>query len=140
MIGAVTPSWCSSQASATSGPCRRAFLLLAQHAAEQPAVQGRPRDHADAVVPRRGQHLQLDPPRCQVVQRLLAHQPEEVPLTRRLLCLREVPPGEVRRPEVQHLSLLPQDTERLPDLVPRRVPVDVVHLVQVDVVGLQAPQ
>src|ERR1019366_5330434 len=33
-----------------------------------------------------------------------------------------------------------QDLHRLPDLIPRRIPVDVMHLVQVDVVGPQAPQ
>ena len=45
---------------------------------------------------------------------------------------REVPPGEVGRPDVQHLALLYQRLHRLPDLVPRGCPRDVVHLVQVD--------
>ena len=59
----------------------------------------------------------------------------------RLLRLRDVPAGEVatsrrRGPCPARRS----DLHRLPDLVPRRVPVDVVHLVEVDVVGLQPPQ
>ena len=57
-----------------------------------------------------------------------------------LLRLRDGPAGEVRRAHVDHLALLHQDLHRLPDLVEGRAPVDVVHLVEVDVVGLQAPQ
>jgi hypothetical protein len=52
----------------------------------------------------------------------------------------DVPAGEVRRAHVDDLALLHQRVERLPDLVPGAVAVDVVHLVEVDVVGLQAPQ
>ncbi len=69
--------------------------------------------------------------------RLLAHQAQEVAPLRRLLRLRDVPAREVRRAAVEDLALVPQDLHRLPDLVPRRRPVDVVHLVEVDVVGLQ---
>ncbi len=49
-------------------------------------------------------------------------------------------PGEVRRTDVDDLALLNQQLHRLPDLFPRRVAIDVVHLVKVDVVGLEAPQ
>ncbi len=55
-----------------------AVALLAQHAAEQPAVQRRPRDDAEAVVLRGRQHLELDVAGHQVVDRLLADQPGEV--------------------------------------------------------------
>ena len=48
--------------------------------------------------------------------------------------------GEVAAPDVEHLALLHEHVHRLPDLVPRRVAVDVVHLVEVDVVGLQPAQ
>ncbi len=111
------------------------LLLLAQDAAENTAVQRRPRDHAQPIVPRRGQHLQFGPAVHQVVDRLLGDQTEHVPRARRLLRLCQVPAGEVGRAEVEHLALLAQDAEGLPDLLPRRAPVDVVHLVHVDVVG-----
>ena len=57
-----------------------------------------------------------------------------------LLRLRDVPAGEVAAARVEDLSLLDRDVDRLPDLVPRRVPVDVVELVEVDVVRLQPLQ
>src|ERR1039457_5279665 len=38
------------------------------------------------------------------------------------------------------ISLLDQHLHRLPDLVERCAPVDVVHLIEVDVIGLQAPE
>ena len=72
--------------------------------------------------------------------RLLAHQAHEVAPGRRLLRLGDVPAGEVRRADVQDLALGPQHLHRLPDLVPAGAPVDVVHLVEVDVVGLQPLQ
>src|SRR5487761_515515 len=62
------------------GPARQptpAFPLLAQHAAEQAAVQRGPRDHADAVLDRRGQHLELNLADQQVIDRLLADQAHE---------------------------------------------------------------
>ncbi len=60
-----------------------------------------------------------------------------MPCLRRLLRLRDMPAREVRGSDVEDLALRTQDLHRLPDLVERRVPVDVVHLIQVDVVGLQ---
>src|SRR4029077_7238066 len=48
--------------------------------------------------------------------------------------------GEVAAAGVQPLALRHEHLERLPDLVPRRVPIDVVHLVEIDVVGLEAAQ
>ena len=63
-----------------------------------------------------------------------------MPRPGRLVGLDDVPAGEVRRADVQHLALLHEQVHGLPDLVPGRVPVDVVHLVQVDVVGLHPPQ
>src|SRR6266498_1169806 len=65
---------------------------------------------------------------------------EEVAPLRDALRLRDVPAGEVGRADVHDLALLHQDLHRLPDLLPGRAPVDVVHLVQVEVVGLQPRQ
>ncbi|KAG1432787.1 hypothetical protein G6F57_022699 [Rhizopus arrhizus] len=63
-----------------------------------------------------------------------------MPRLSRRLGRGNVPASEVAAADVQHLALLDQQFHRLPDLVPGRVPVDVMHLVQVDVVGLQAAQ
>ena len=69
--------------------------------------------------------------------RLLAHQAQEVAAGGGRLRLGDVPPGEVRRADVQDLALRPQHLHGLPDFVPAGAAVDVVHLVKVDVVGLQ---
>ncbi len=95
---------------------------------------------ADPVGLTRRQHLELDHAGVEVVQALLRHQPQRAPPPGGLVGLHDVPAGEVRAADVQHLALRDQQVHRLPDLVPRRVAVDVVHLVEVDVVGLQAPQ
>ena len=55
-----------------------------------------------------------------------------------LLRLGDVPAGKVGRADVEHLALLDEHFHRLPDLLPGCQAVDVVHLVQVNVVGLQA--
>ena len=58
----------------------------------------------------------------------------------RLVRLRDVPAREVAAADVDHLARVDEVLHRLPDLVPRRGAVDVVHLVEVDVIGLQAAQ
>ena len=103
-------------------------------------MHGRPGQDADAIVERGGQHLELDRALHQVVQRLLTREAGEMTAVRRFLGLHEVPAREVRRADVEDLPLLDERVHRLPDLVPRRLPVDVVHLVQVDVVGLETTQ
>src|SRR5438270_181402 len=82
------------------------------------------------------------PPRAgeDVVEALLAHKAHEVPLVRQLIRLRDVPAGEVRAAHVEHLALTDQLLHGLPDLLPRGRAVDVVHLVEVDVVGLKSAQ
>jgi hypothetical protein len=113
-------------------------LGLAQDPAEQAGLERAPGDHPHAVLEARGQDLQLHGALQQVVERLLAGQAGEVARLRRLLRLGDVPAREVRRADVEDLALGDQGLHRLPDLVPRGVPVHVVHLVQVDVVGLEA--
>src|SRR5690606_16691191 len=51
---------------------------------------------------------------------------------------REVPAGEVARTDVADAALLDEGVERLPQFVPGAVTVDVVHLVELDVLGPQA--
>ena len=124
-------------------PAREApapLALLPEHAAEQSAVQRGPRDDADAVVDRRGQHLKLDLSDQQVIDGLLADQPEEATRGRRVVSLGDVPGREVRRADIDDLALGDEHLHRLPDLVPHGVPVDMVHLVQVDVVGAEPAQ
>src|ERR1019366_7842951 len=76
------------------------FPLLAQDATEQTAGEGRPRDHTEAIGARGGEDLELNRTVEQVVQRLLTDQSHEVAGPGRLLRLRQVPPGEVRRTRV----------------------------------------
>lgn len=114
--------------------------LLAHRAAEQTRSQRAPRDHADAKRLRGRQNLQLDLAGEQVVVRLFADQAEEVALRGLGLRDREMPAGEVGGAEVQHLALGDKGFTRLPQFFPRRVAVDVVELVQIHVVGLQAAQ
>src|SRR5262249_1388241 len=54
--------------------------------------------------------------------------------------LRDVPAREVAAPGIEHLALTHQHLECLPNLVPRCVTVDVMHLVEVDVVRLEPSQ
>jgi hypothetical protein len=75
-----------------------------------------------------------------VVDALLAHQAGAAAPRRLLAGRRDVPTGEVRGADVHDLALLHERVEGLPGLVPGAVAVDVVHLVEVDVVGLEALQ
>src|SRR5699024_11833220 len=92
------------------------------------------------VVLGRRQHLELDLAGEEVVQRLLGDEPERAAAGRGLVRLGDVPAGEVRGADVADLPLRDQQVHRLPDLLPGRGAVYVVHLVEVDVVRLQATQ
>src|SRR5262249_49946230 len=118
-------------------PASAAALRLLQRAPEKAARERAPRKDADAVLPARGQDLELDGAGVQVVEALLADKPEKMPRLRRLARARDVPAREVAASDVEHLALLDEELHRLPDLVPRRIAVDVVHLVKVDAIGLQ---
>src|SRR5262249_34420828 len=107
-----------------------------QHAAGERAV----RDQAHAEGAAGGDHLELDHARAQAVQALLAPQAEEPALRGDAVRLRNVPAGEVAAADVDHLALAHQLLHRLPDFVPRRAAIDVMHLVEVDAVGLEAAQ
>ena len=76
----------------------------------------------------------------QVVDGLFADQPVVVAAAGGLLGLGDVPAGEVAAARVQDLALLDGDLDRLPDLIPGRVPVHVMELVEIDVVRLQPLQ
>jgi hypothetical protein len=85
-------------------------------------------------------HFQLDRARIEVVKALLGYQPHEVARCSDGLGSGDIPSSEIAATDVNHLALLHQEFHRLPDLLPRSVPIDVVHLVQVDVIGLKAAQ
>ena len=84
--------------------------------------------------------LQLDVADEQVVERLLADQAHQVSPGSCGLSVGDVPAGEVATPGVKDLARLHRHLDRLPDLLPRCVPIDVVELVEIDVVGLQPAQ
>ena len=73
----------------------------------------------------------------QVVMLCSDARPRKFARARDLVRARDVPAGEVARADVEDLPLLHQQLHRLPDLVPPRVAVDVVHLIEVDVIGLE---
>ena len=117
-----------------------ALAHLLECATEDPAGQRAVRHDAETVTLAGGQHLELDAPDEQVVLALLGDQTQEVPRPGGLVRLGDVPPGEVAAPHVQDLAGLHEDLDRLPDLLPGGLAVDVVELVEVDVIGLQAPE
>ena len=51
-----------------------------------------------------------------------------------------MPAGEVAAAHIDDLALLDQRVHRLPNLIPRSRPIHVMHLVEVDMVGLHAPE
>ena len=51
-----------------------------------------------------------------------------------------MPAGEVAGADVIHLALPNQGRERLPELTPVSAPVDVVHLVEIDLIDPETPQ
>src|SRR5690606_37685874 len=75
-----------------------------------------------------------------VVDALLADDAEEAALLRGRVRLDDVPGGEVAAADVEDLALAEQLLHRLPDLLPRRAAIDVVHLVEVDPIRAEAPQ
>ena len=85
-----------------------------------------------------GNDLQFDHAVIEVVDALLADQAHHAPLGGFLAGRGDVPAGKIAGTDVDHLALLDQGVEALPGLVPGAVAVDVVHLVEVDPVGLQA--
>src|SRR3954449_2911324 len=117
-----------------------ALVGLPQRPGEQAAVQRAPRDDPDAVVPGGGDHLELDVAGEQVVDRLLADQALEMAPGGRLVGRGDLPARVVGGADVEHLALGDQRLARLPDLLPRRLQVDVMELVEVDPVGLQPAQ
>lgn len=115
-------------------------LALLQDTAEQATAQRAPWDQPYPVVAQGGDDFEFDGAGGEVVQALLGGQTQEVAGACLALRGRDLPAGEVAAAHIGDLALADQLFRRLPDLLPRSRPVDVVHLVQVDGVGPQAAQ
>src|SRR6187551_3573023 len=85
-------------------------------------------------------HLELYVTDEQVVERLFADQSHEVSPSSSGLRLGDMPAGEIAAAGVEDFASLHRQLDRLPDLLPRCVPIDVVELIEIDVVGLQPAQ
>ena len=109
--------------------------------AGQPAPGERaPRDHAHAVPLARRQHVLLDAAYEQRVRRLLGDEALAAAALRRPLRLDDLLSGERRAAEGADLALPHEVGERAERLVDVGSGLRAVHLVEVDPVGLQAPQ
>src|SRR5262249_25017984 len=113
-------------------------LLAIEHSTEQAALQRTPGDHADTVVSTRRQHFQLDIPAGQRVLALLADDAERAQAFRRFARFGDLPAGMVAHAGIDDLALLPQHVEGAVDFFPRGIAIHVMHLIEVDAIGLQA--
>ena len=86
----------------------------------------------------RRQNFLLDVATEQAVFALLANQAKEVLLLRSGLRGGDVPAAEIAAAGVDHLSLLHERFVCLPHFVPVGGRVDVMHLIEVDVIGLHS--
>jgi hypothetical protein len=92
------------------------------------------------VALRGGQDVELDAADEQRVGRLLGAEALQVAVTRGPLRLDDLRPGVRRGADVSDLALLHEVGERSERLLDVDLRVGAVHLVEVDVVGAQAPQ
>jgi len=99
----------------------RARAGLRGHAGEQAARERAPRQQPNAIVAGGAQHLQLDGPLDQVVDRLLRGQAEEVPGLRGLLGSGKVPASEVAAADIAHLAVT--DTPRSAESRAKHFPI-----------------
>ena len=119
---------------------RRGGAVTAVLAAEQAARQRAPHQDAHLFVDRQRDELVLGLAVQQGVVDLLADVPLQPETLRRAERLHEVPGRVVGAPDVADLAVVHEGVEGVEDLLHRRHAVPLVHLVEVDVVGAQAPQ
>lgn len=84
--------------------------------------------------------FQLNHACVEVVKALFGDQPHKVALLCQFLRLRDMPPCEVAAAHIQNLALAIELLHRLPDFFPRAFAVNVVHLIEVNVIGFEAAQ
>src|SRR6185437_2850662 len=92
---------------------------------------------AQPVSPARGHYLQFNRALEEMIVALLGDQTHEVARFGRLVSLRDMPAGKVGTRDIEDLSLTHQLLHPLPNLLPGRAARDVMHLIDIDVVGLQ---
>src|SRR5206468_9133975 len=68
------------------------------------------------------------------------YEADKVATSCQLLRLGQVPAGEIAAARIQYLAFLDQLLHCLPDFLPRGLPIDVMHLIQVDAISLKPPQ
>ncbi len=116
------------------------FLRLLQSAAQQASFHGTPGNKAQPIFTAGRNHFQLDSPGCQVIQALFRNQSQEVALLRLTLGTGNVPALKIAAPHVKNFPFADQLFHCLPDLLPGSAAIDVMHLIKVDHVRLQAAQ
>jgi AraC family transcriptional regulator len=121
------------------GPFRR-VSAAAVLAGEQPSGERAPDQHPEPLVEGDRDQLRLSVARLERVVDLLADELLEPPPVGDPQRLHQLPPREVRRADVAHLAGGDQGVEGGQRLIERRLPVPLVHLVQIDVVGSEPPQ
>lgn len=87
-----------------------------------------------------GNDLQLNSPGGQIVETLLGDQAKKMTGRGNGLGRRNVPAREIAATDIKHFSLLNKEFHGLPDLFPWRMAIDVMHLIDVNMVGLKPSQ
>src|SRR5690606_29890050 len=117
-----------------------AFALLFQRTSEQPAPERAPGNQAEPVIATSRDHLELYLAIVQVIDALLTRQAHQATPLRLLTRSSEIPAGEIARAHVNDLALAYQRFHGLPDFVPGALPIDMVHLIDIDRLRLEAAQ
>src|SRR4029079_16611797 len=111
-----------------------------QGASQQTSSERTPGNEPDAIRHTGGNDFEFDRSLGPIVETLLRDDTEEMTAAGDFLPLRQLPPGKIAGAGIQYLALPHQLLHGLPDFVPGRLAVDMVHLVQIDAVGLKTPQ
>ncbi len=112
-------------------------VQLLQGSAQKAAAERAPGNQSQAVVPTGRDDLQFHRPIVQVVDALFAGQAHQTTLRSFLAGGCNIPSREVAGSHIDNLTLVSQLLEGLPNFVPRAFPIHVMHLIKVDMVGLE---
>ena len=109
-------------------------------AGQEPAGQRAPGDDADALGAAQREHLALFLAIDEVVVVLHRDEPRPAPALGHLEHLRELPGKHARRADVARLAGPHDVVQRLEGLLDRGVRIEPVDLIEIDVIGPEAPQ
>src|SRR5215472_12530922 len=115
-------------------------LILRGLAAEHPASKRAVGEKCHSIATTSRQDFEFDRAPHEIVDALLGDETEEMTRARNLLRLRDMPSREIGASDIEHLALLDEQLHRLPYLFPARAPINVMHLIEIDVVGSQPRQ